>query len=189
MSNPLVKIGAASAAEICERFLLNPEARTLLQDGMAPGAFLEALVANKQYVAGISFLAYALPPREAIWWGCLCFQHACGTEMSAPDKAAMTAVVRWVLQPSDSTRGEAKAQAEAAGPASVAGTLAMAVYQTGPGIAAPGSRPAAPPPFGTAQGVANAVKLACTKGDPAKIVETQRGFVGLGVGIASGQFM
>jgi hypothetical protein len=186
----LVKIEATTAAEVCGRFLLSPGARALLRDGMAPGPFLEALVANKQYIAGIEFLAYALPPREAVWWGCLCFQHAFGSQLCALDKTAATTVVQWVLQPSDSTRGAAKVQAEAAGPASVTGALAMAAYQTGPGIASPGGRPpAAPPPFGTGQAVANAVKLACTKSDPARIVETQRGFVGLGLGVAAGRFM
>ena len=190
MSNaPLVKIQATTAADICARFLLNREARALLSNGMAPGPFIEALTAHRQYIVGIDFLAHALPAREAIWWGCLCLQHACGNELSAPDKAAATAAVHWVLRPGDSTRGAAKVQAEAAGPASVAGSLAMAAYQTGPGYVSPGGPSIAAPPFGTAHAVANAVKLACTKSDPARIVETQRGFVELGVGVAEGRFM
>ncbi len=190
MSNaPLVKIEATTAAAICAQFLLNPEARALLGNGMAPGLFIEALTAHKQYIAGIDFLAHALPAREAIWWGCLCFQHAGGNDMSPPDKAAAAAAVQWILQPSESTRGAAKVQAEAAGPTSVGGALAMAVYQTGPGSASPGGPPIAAPRFGTAKSVANAVKLACIKSDPARIVETQRGFMELGIGVAEGRFM
>jgi hypothetical protein len=156
---------------------------------MGPGEFIAALMANKLYIAGIEFLAHALPPREAVWWGCLCFQHACGNAMSAPDKGAATAAVHWVLQPSDSTRGAAKVQGEAAGPASVAGVLAMAAYQTGPGFASPGGPPMPVPPFGAAKSVANAIKLACTKSEPARIIETQKSFVELGVGVAAGRFM
>jgi len=190
MSNaPLVKIEAATAAEICARFLASREARALLRDGMGPEPFIEALMANEQYIAGIDFLAHALPPREAVWWGCLCFQHACGRPMSEPDKGAATAAVHWVLQPGDNTRGAAKAQGEAAGPASVAGALAMAAYQTGPGFASPGGPAIPPPPFGTAKSVANAVKLACTKADPARMIDTQRSFVELGIGVAAGRFM
>ena len=190
MSNaPLVKIEAGTAAEICARFLSSTEARALLSDGMGPGPFIEALMANKQYIAGIDFLAHALPPREAVWWGCLCFQHACGHAMSAPDKGAATAAVQWVLQASDNTRSAAKLQGESAGPASVAGALAMAAYQTGPGFASSGGPPISPPPFGTAKSVANAVKLACTKSDPARIIETQKSFLELGIGVASGRFM
>lgn len=186
---PLVKIEAATAAEICARFLSSKEARALLRDGMAPGPFIEALMANKQYIAGIDFLAHALPPREAVWWGCLCFQHVCGNAMSPPDKGAATAAVHWVLQPGDSTRGAAKVQGEAAGPASVAGALAMAAYQTGPGFASPGGPPIPAPPFATAKSVANAVKLACTKSNPARMIETQKSFVELGIGVAAGRFM
>jgi hypothetical protein len=186
---PLVKIEAGTAAEICARFLASKEVRALLRDRMGPGPFIEALMANKQYIAGIDFIAHALPLREGVWWGCLCFQHACGNAMSAPDKAAATAAVQWVLKPDDGTRGAAKAQGEAAGPASVAGALAMAAYQTGPGFASPGGPPLPTPPFGTARSVANAVKLACTKGDPARMIETQKSFVELGIGVASGRFM
>ncbi len=190
MSNaPLVKIEAGTAAEICARFLSSKETRTLLRDGMGPAPFIEALMANKQYIAGIDFLAHALPPREAVWWGCLCFQHACGNAMSEPDKGAATAAVHWVLQPGDNTRGAAKVQGEAAGPASVAGALAMAAYQTGPGFASPGGPPIPAPPFGTAKSVANAVKLACTKCDPARMIDTQKSFVELGIGVAAGRFM
>ena len=135
---PLVKIEAGTAAEICARFLSSKEARAILHDGMGAGSFIEALMSSKQYIAGMDFLAHALPPRDAVWWGCLCFQHACGNSMSALDKGAATAAVQWVLQPSDRTRGVAKVQAEAAGPASMAGALAMAAHQSGPGFASPG---------------------------------------------------
>jgi len=186
---PLVKIEAATAAEICARFPLTREVRALMQDGMGPLPFIDALMAQKQYIAGIEFLAHALPPREALWWGCLCFQHACGSEMAAADKAAVTAAVQWMLRPGDTTRGAAKVPAEAAGPASVAGILAMAAYQTGPGFASPGGPSVPVPPFAAARSIANAVKLACTKSDPARIIETQKSYVELGVGVAAGLFM
>jgi hypothetical protein len=185
----MVKIEAATASEICARFLMSKGASALLRNDMPPRSFLEALLSNKQYVPGIDFLAHALPPREAVWWGCLCFQHACADRMSALDRAAAGAVVQWVLQPSDGVRVQAKVQAEAAGPVSVAGALAMAVYQTGPGIASPGRPAASPPPFACAKAVANAVKLACTKSDPSKLIETQKAFVELGIGVAEGRFM
>lgn len=188
-STQLVKVEAGTAAEICARFLVSKEARALLRDAMGPGEFLRALLANKLYIAGIEFLAHALPPREAVWWGCLCFQHACGHAMSAPDKGAATAAVHWVLQPGDSTRGAAKVQGEAAGPASVAGVLATAAYQSGPGLASPGGPPMPVPPFATAKSVANAIKLACTKAEPARIIETQKSFMELGIGVAAGRFM
>src|SRR6516165_6189480 len=111
----LVKIRAATAAEVSAHFDLNVEARQLLRDGLAPREFVDALMANKQYLAGIDFVAHALPAREGIWWGCLCVQHACGDALAASDWAACRAAVQWVLWPSEENRAAAKAPAEAAG--------------------------------------------------------------------------
>ena len=189
MSNPpLIKIKAATAAEICAHFDLTKEARALLAEGMGPGKFLEALVAKKQYVPGIEFLAHALPAREAIWWGCLCLQHACGDELSAEEKAACKAAVRWILQPTEENRAAARAPAEEAGAASPAGHLAKATYHTGGNVAPPKAPPKAPGPFAPAQSVATSVKLACAKANPAKMIETQRLFVELGMRIGEGRF-
>ena len=189
MSNiPLVKIRAATAAEVCANFDLKKEARPFLRDGMTPRAFLEALLANKQYLAGIDFLSHALPPREAIWWGCLCFQHACGNELSVPDKAACRAAVRWVLAPSEEYRAAARQPAEAAGPASPAGGLATAAHLTGGNIAPPKAPPMSPAPFAHAKAVSGAAKLASTKSDPVRIAETQKIYVELGIAIAEGRF-
>jgi hypothetical protein len=185
---PLVKIQAATAAEICAHFDLEEKARPLLSDGMRPGEFVEALLAGKQYAAGIHFMARALPAREAIWWGCLCVQHACGNNLSAADKAAAKAAVQWVLWPTDENRAAAKPPAEAARAPSPAGALAMAASLTG-GSLGPPNLPLVPPPsFTWAAYVAAAVKFAAIKVEPARVSGTQRSFVELGIGVAEGRF-
>ncbi len=185
-NKPLVRVTASTAAEVCARFSVKKEAVALLRNGMAPGDFVEALIANKQYVNGIDFMAHALPAREAVWWGCLCLQHACGENLSPTDRAACRAAVQWVMQPTERNRAATLAPAQAAGPASPAAGLAMAVFQTGGNIAPPNAPPTAPPPFAPAKAVAGAVKIACTKADPVKIVETQRLFLELAVRMAEG---
>jgi len=190
-SAPLPKIAVASAAEICARYNLTPEAKALLREGMAPGEFVGALVEHKQYVAGIDFLCHALPAREAIWWGCLCMQHACGdAEFPAPERAAAIAAVRWVMQPTDENRAAAKSPAEVAGAASSAGALAGAVTQTAP-AAPPPDVPNMPPPPALvwAKSVATAVKLASIKGDPARMLHRQRALLELGIGVAEGRYL
>ncbi|MBZ5562726.1 MAG: hypothetical protein LAP13_09920 [Acidobacteriia bacterium] len=185
-AKPLVRVTASTAEEVCARFNVKKEAFALLRHGMAPADFVEALIANKQYVNGIDFMAHALPAREAVWWGCLCLQHACGDNFSPTDRAACRAAVQWVMQPTEVNRTATLAPAQAAGPASPAAGLAMAVYQTGGNIAPPKAPPMAPPPFASAKAVAGAVKMACTKADPAKIVETQRQYLDLAIRMAEG---
>jgi hypothetical protein len=184
----LVKVAAATAAEVCARFDLKPEARPLLRDGMGPKEFVDALVASKQYIAAIDFMAHALPAREAVWWGCLCLQHACGASLSPVDKAACKAAVQWVMQPTEENRAAARAPAEEAGVVTPAGQLAMAANQTGGNVAPPSAPPMAPAPFAPAKAVSGAVKMATSKADPVKIIETQRLFVELGIGVAEGRF-
>ena len=186
---PMVKIQEASASEICSRFAMDPAALPLLQTDMTPRELIEELARNKRYVAGIDFLAHALPAREAIWWGCLCFQHACGENMSDPERSACRAAVQWVLQPSEENRAAAKAPAEIATPGTPGGALASAANQTGGNIAPPGAPYMAPAPYAAAKAVAIAVKLASTKSDPARIGETQRIFCDLGIGVAEGRYI
>ncbi len=187
-SKGLAKIKAATAAEVCARFDLKKEPRQLLRDGMGPGEFVQTLLANKQYVAGIDFMAHGLPPREAVWWGCLCVQHAYGDDLRSPEKEACAAAVRWVIQPTEENRAAAQEPAQAAGRASATGQLARAANQTGGNVAPPNAPPLAPAPFAPAKAVALAVNLAANKADPLKIADTQRLFVELAIGVAEGRF-
>ena len=185
---PLIKIKAATAAEVCAAFTLDDEAVPLLKNGMAPRDFLEAVLAGKQYVAAIDFLAHALAPRDSIWWGCLCLQHALGGTLSDADKAACKAAVRWILTPTEENRAAAGAPAEAAGPATPSGGLASAAFQTGGSIAPPKYPTIPPSPFAPAKAVSISVKLSSTKAERARISETQKLYVEMGVAVAEGRF-
>jgi hypothetical protein len=168
-----------TAASICARYKVKKEAWALMREGMMPAEFVAALMADQQYVNAIEFLAYALPPRAGIWWGCLCLQHACGASLTPPDRNALQAATVWVVWPTEPYRAAAQAPAQAAGMRSPAGTLAMAVIMAG----VTGRVPLSP-----AKAVANAIKVAASKGDPAKVLEIQRQYVELGMGVADGRF-
>lgn len=185
---PFIKIKAATAAEVCANFELDKEARPLLRNGVTPRAFLENLLAEKKYAAGIDFLCHALAPRDAIWWGCLCLQQALGEQFSEQDRAAGRAAVRWVLTPTEENRVAAGAPVEAVGPATPSGGLANAAFQSGGNIAPPKSPPMQPPRFAPAKAVAVSVKLSSTKAEPARISETQKLYLELGIALAEGRF-
>ena len=192
------KVKAATAAEVCRNFDLKPEARPLLNNRQSPREFVEALLANARHGPAIDFLAHALPPREAVWWGCLCVQRLGAPAPSPAEAAALKAAVAWVLDPTEENRAAAKAPAEAAKVGTPAGGLAMAATWTGGSLAPPmtSSNPKVPPPppvppgpFVPAKVVAGAILLASVKGDPTRIADTQRSFVELGVGVAEGRFV
>jgi hypothetical protein len=182
----LPKVKAASAAEVCRQFDLAPEARPLLQDKQTPRQFLDALLAGRHYRAAVPFLAYALPAREAVWWGCLCWRHLAGSRPPA-EAAACKAAAKWVLEPTEENRRAAEAAANAAGLATPAGSLALAAFWSGGSITPPNLPAVAPKPHMTPRAIAAALRLASVQGDPAKIPETLRAFVELGLGVAEGK--
>lgn len=194
----LVKITSTTAAEVCKNFELKEEARPLLKAGQTPREFLDVLLAHKKHAAAIDFLAHALPPREAVWWGCLCLQHATPAVLPQVELAAEKAAARWVLDPSEENRKAAQAPGEAAKMGTPAGCLAMAAAWTGGSLAPPIPQPHAkappippvpPGPFLPAKAVAGAIMLASVKAEPSRIVDTQRLFVELGIGVAEGRFV
>jgi hypothetical protein len=161
-------------------------ARPLLQDGLTPRQFLDVLLAKEQYKAAVDFVAHALPPREAVWWGCICLRHLGGPKLPPLEEAACKAALQWVLDPTEENRRAAEEPGTAAGFGTAAGTLAMAAFWSGGSIAPP-KLPAVPAaPFMTAKAVAGAVMLLSTKADPLKITDTQRIFVEMGIGVADG---
>ena len=181
---PIVNITSTTASEICARFEPATEALALLRANMEPRDFAQALLEEKQYVVAIDFIAHALPPREAIWWGCLCVQHAYGDRLPPADRAAAIAAVQWVLNPGEPARTAARQPAEAAGPASAAGGLASAAFLTGGNVAPPKAQPSPPAPFAAAKAVARAVKIASIQSPPVKILDTQRALVEMAVRMA-----
>ena len=186
---PLKKVKAALAAEVCARFELRDEARPLLTPTATPRGFLETLELRGQYATALSFLAHSLPPREAIWWGCLCLRQASGSELPPLDAAAVKASAEWVLEPTEKRRSAAAALAEETGVGTPAGSLATAVAWTGGSLAPPNPKiPVVPPgPWLPAKAVAGAVLLASAKGDPVLITNVQRTMIELGIGIAEGR--
>jgi hypothetical protein len=192
-----MKVNADSAAEVCRNFDLKEEARPLLLERQSPREFLDALLSNQKHAPAIEFLAHAVPPREAVWWGCLCVQHALGLRLAASETEAFQAAVQWVLDPTEENRRTAQVRGEAIGLASPAGALALATGWTGGSLAppmpttkdVPPPPPVPPGPFVPAKAVAGAILLASAKGDPARFAQTQRTFVELGIGVAEGRFV
>lgn len=188
-SLPLVKVQAATAGDVCAHFYLPVEILERTRRPISPREFLDSLIKSKHYLVGIDFMAHALPPREAIWWGCLCLQHACSEKLSPPEKAACKSAMEWVMQPTEENRVFAQKESEQLGIALPAGALAGAAGQTGGNTAPPNFPPTPPPPYAPAKLVAMAVKIAATKGDPAKMPLNHQLFVELGIAVAEGRYL
>ena len=188
---PMKRVKAALAAEVCARYALREDARALLSPTTTPREFLEALETRGQYASALSFLAHALPPREAVWWGCLCLRQASTAALPPAEAEALKVVAEWVLDPVEERRKAAAALAESAGVDTPTGCLATAVAWTGGSLspASPKVPVVVPGPDMPSKAVAGGVLLASARAEPSRIAGVQRAFVGLGVGVAEGRFV
>jgi hypothetical protein len=66
-------------------------------------AFLQSLVAQGAWEAAVSFCAYLLPRREAVWWGCQSLRRM-KSQFPPPELAALDAAEAWVLEPEEDSR-------------------------------------------------------------------------------------
>jgi hypothetical protein len=69
----------------------------------SPIMFLKKLSAQNKFEDAITFCAYLLPRREAVWWACGCVRALLG-DVSASRAGAMNAAEAWVSDPSDERR-------------------------------------------------------------------------------------
>lgn len=189
MTTPkFTKVAAKTAAEICAHVKLGDPAQQLLTAGLLPEHYLDKLLSYQQFADGIKFLAHALPPREAVWWGCLCLRLVSDPAKMPPEQAAaLHAAVQWVLHPEEKQRREAEAAGEKADLASAAGCLATGAFFNA-GSLNPPKLPVAPAkPYMTAKTVSGAVLLSTILSGPKKIKQCQRQFLVLGLGVAMGK--
>lgn len=157
----------AAAREFCRRARLKRPALELLEQnpGIAPAAFLEALVAKEYLTDALRVLAHRLPKRDAVWWGCLCWEHADEANRGEAERQALAAAVRWVLDPTDENRRLAGKWGKKARMKTSGGALAMAVFLSGGSVSLPGLPFVPPKPQTCAAAVAGSILLLAARHD------------------------
>jgi len=169
--------------ELCVQAKLGDAAKALLKDEHAPRQFLELLVGKELFLDATRFLAFTLPKREAVGWGCLCVRHSLGTENAAQISKTQVAAERWVAGPDEGNRLAAKAAADENEPESPSDLLALAAFYSGGSVVAPDLEAVPPPNHVTRQLVAGAVTIAAVKTQPEKAAEKYRVFLQKGMAL------
>ena len=109
--------------------------------------------------------AFALPPREAVWWACMCARHTLPATPPAVAAAILDATESWVRRPRDEARRAAMALAEAGPMDTPEAWAAIGAFWSGESMAPPGAPAVPPAPHLHATAVAGAVALAAVRGD------------------------
>jgi len=106
-----------------------------------PIEFVRTLIARAHRFDAVTYSAYLLPKREAVWWGCQCLR---AFSPAYADEALMAAEA-WVRTPDETTRRAALALGASGNRRFPTPWLAMAAGHSGGDIAPDGARfPARP---------------------------------------------
>lgn len=173
-----------SIPDLCARLGLGEQAATIAQVDQDGPAFVEALVHAEEYPAALSFLAYLLPKREAIWWAWTCARRGLPPEPAPEVQAALDATERWIVQPSDANRRAAFELAESADLGTPAGCTALAVFFTGGSIAPVGSPDVPAPEGAAARAIAGSITLAAVAPPPEQAPERFQQYIRQGLEVA-----
>ena len=183
---PLTRVTAKTAREVCAHVPLTVPAKALLQDKQTPGDYLKSLADKGHLIDAIQLLAFALPRREAVGWAWHCVKEAYGPTPEPKLAAALEAARKWVADPTEEKRRQAKPASDAAGPGTPAGLCAAAVFWSGGSFGPPDQKPIPPDEKLTPKGVGGAVLLAGLLGDAAKAMDRFRHYLDLGLAVARG---
>jgi hypothetical protein len=170
-----------TAAEVAQRFYPGEAAKKLLTPDLTPVQYVEMLIQQQQYIEAIRFLAFALPSNEAIKWASACARQYSGSNPPEKVSSALTAVDKWLAEPTDENRRAAMKAAQQAEFSTPAGSVALAVFFSGGSLAPPDMPVITPEDSLTPNSVAGAVMLAAVLKEPEKAQEKYQAFLAEGL--------
>lgn len=133
----------------------------LPDDGVTPQAFFESLRTAGERIAGVSFLAAALPRAEAIAWAGACLAPLANAEGYPKERRNLLELaLRWIDEPNDEFRRTAFAEAELEEQDTPEKLLNYAIFFSGGSISDPELDPVNTDPTITGNLVAGAIQSA-----------------------------
>ena len=126
--------------------------------------FIKLLSNRRDLRAGLSFCAYLLPRREAVWWGCQCLRQT--SQLHPEEDVQVAAAEAWVREPGEPNRLQAFDRGTKGDTKSSGTWICLAAGWAGGTLPMTTQSPVAVPPHLTAQAVRVALILA-SQGFPA----------------------
>lgn len=149
--------------EVSQKIATAPSDRT-------PIDFLHGLQSEGKIAEAVTFCAYLLPRREAVWWGCGCVRRLLGN-LPKDRAAGLLAAEAWVYRPDDERR-QAALDIGVSGDRKDAVTwLALAAGWSGGFLKSSRNRQDPVPPYMTARAVRIAVLFSASKVGAAERLE------------------
>lgn len=145
--------------------------------------FIKDLAASATPEDAITFTAYMLDRREAVWWGHQCL-HALPDRLSPEDLQMLAYAEDWVRRPEEATR-VAALEAGMGSPTKTPGVwIALAAGWSGGSMVGPEQMAVEPPPHLTAKAVNAGVLSVLARADRKARAATLNSFVSMGIRLA-----
>src|SRR5215468_2697892 len=152
------RVRFATARALYETFPEVSEQIGIAPTDQFPIEFLKDLTSKGKVDEGVTFCAYLLPRREAVWWACGCARTLLG-DIAQSQAVCLLAAEAWVYEPDDQHRQaalEVGMQADSNDPLT---WLALAAGWSGGMLSSHPQMPAPVPPYMTARAARIAVEL------------------------------
>ncbi len=166
-----------------------PPIKALCQKETTAVEFFNSLVEQKKHREAVTFLAYALPKKDAVTWAAHCarIQPTLDAAPLPPAQSlALQAVQKWLLAQTDETRRAAFDAAAAAPIGTPAGCAALAAFFSGGSLGPPDLAQGVPPPEDAcAKAAAGSIVMAGIMAKPEKAADKYARFLADGLAIAS----
>ena len=176
-------VEAALARDVAAQCELDDDVLPLISAETTTRQFVENLLQQSRFSDGITFLAAALPKREAVWWGCLSCGGSDASSLPPDDRRAIEAARTWVIDPSEANRRAAEAAANAGELLTAPSCVAMAAFLSGGSMGPPEVPEIPPPDHLTGHTIACALSLAAASGSD----EVAKRALELGIAVADGK--
>lgn len=178
------KIPHQHAQQILSLYSPNPDFLALAIQNISPYALIEQAISQQLYSDIITFLAHALPIREAIWWAICCAGGR--DDWNEKESDAIRAAKAWIHAPDENTRRHAGNMAILAGLETGAGWAAQSAFWSGGSMIKPEDPVVPPPPYLYAQAVAGSINLCAVLPNGENAKQYYLDFISMGLNIAHG---
>jgi hypothetical protein len=120
------KVLAEKASEIVGADEVDPGSLELMSADMRPEAYIRELTVAEKWPDAVKVMTRALPPREAVWWACVCARQLQSLDGGSKEMSALEAAEKWVYKPTEKNRRKAFRLAQESEPDSAATLSALA---------------------------------------------------------------
>lgn len=126
MNSSWKKVNAERAGDLIAADELDIESQVMFDPEMRPDALVHDLAQAERWSDAIKIAARTLPPREAVWWACICARKMASIADNEAEISALQSAESWVYEPNDKNREKAFELAQASDPCRAGGLCAFA---------------------------------------------------------------